>query len=117
MEWVITIVVAFVLVIGLAPIAMLLLTLFVLVPLAHLMPRPTMLSRTSFDCPVTKRRVSATFLASPESGRPADVVACSRFGDGRVTCAKACLEPAVVGWTPSAMVPPYCLLSGATASR
>jgi hypothetical protein len=117
MEWLITILVGFILVIAVAPIAMLMLTLFVLVPLAHLMPSPAMLARTSFDCPVTKRRVNATFVASPESERPADVVACSRFGDGRVTCAKACLEPAKVGWTPSPMVPPYCLLSGDTASR
>jgi hypothetical protein len=117
MDWIITIVVGLILVMGLAPIAMLLLTLFVLVPLAHLMPRPTMLGRTSFDCPVMKRRVGATFLTSPESSRPVDVVACSRFGDGRVTCAKDCLGLAVTGWSPSPMVPPYCLLSGETASR
>ena len=117
MDWLITVLVGFILVIALAPIAMLALTVFVLVPLAHLMPKPTMLARTSFDCPVTKRRVSATFVASPGSDRPQEVAACSRFGDGRVTCAKACLEPAMVGWLPSPMVPPYCLLSGDTANR
>ena len=117
MDWPITVLAGVILVVALAPIATLLLTLFVLVPLAHLMPRPQMLARTSFDCPVTKGRVSATFVASPESARPADVVACSRFGDGRVTCAKACLAPAEVAWAPSPMVPSYCLLSGETASR
>ena len=69
MDWLITVLVGVILVIGLAPIAMLLLTFFVLIPLAHLMPRSTMLARTSFDCPVLKRRVSATFVTSPDNAR------------------------------------------------
>ena len=117
MDWVITVIAGLIAAVALAPIAMLVLTLFVLVPLAHLMPRPAMLARRSFECPFSKRRVTATFLASPEAPRPADVVACSRFGDGRVACAKQCLGMAVVGWAPSPMVPPYALLAGDTASR
>ena len=117
MDWVIMVVAGFIAAVALAPIAMLLLTVFVLVPLAHLMPRPAMLARRSFECPFSRRRVTATFLASPNTTHPEDVVACSRFGDGRVACAKACLGMAVTGWAPSPMVPAYCLLAGDTASR
>ena len=117
MEWLITIFVAFIAIVAVAPIAMLLLTIFVLVPLAHLMPRPTMLARRSFVCPFSNRRVSATFVTSPDTTHPTDVVACSRFGDGRVTCAKACVGLAVTRWAPSPMVPPYCLLAGDVATR
>jgi len=116
MEWVITFVAGLVLAVILAPVAMLLLTFFVLVPLAHLMPARATLARTRFECPFKKVVVNATFVTTPD-GAPADVAACSAFGDGKVTCAKACRALATVGFAPSPMVPRFGLLSGSEAFR
>ena len=116
MEWIVMIVAGLVLVVITAPLAMLLITVFVLVPLAHLAPRPAMLARASFACPVSKMAVAATFLASPDR-EGVDVVACSMFGDRTVTCQKACRGLARVGWEPSPMVPRFSLLADGAASR
>jgi hypothetical protein len=76
MEWIAMIVAGLVLVVITAPLAMLLLAFFVLVPLAHLAPRPAMLARATFQCPVSKTAVNVTFLTS-ERDEELDVVACS----------------------------------------
>ncbi len=117
MEWITTIVAGLVLVVITAPLAMLLLTVFVLVPLAHLTRRPEMLARATFECPVSKTAVNASFVASPEREGELDVVACSVFGDGKVTCQKTCRALASVGWAPSPMVPRFSLLADGTAPR
>ncbi|HTO11207.1 MAG TPA: hypothetical protein VMQ51_06520 [Candidatus Binatia bacterium] len=105
------------LVVLLAPVLLLFLTLFVLVPLAHLLPPPASIARSSFTCPVTRRRVSAAFLTEGGAGQPTDVTACSIFGGGEVRCAKGCLALGRVGWAPSPMVPRYALLSDGVAHR
>lgn len=116
MEWIVTVVAGLVLAVILAPVVMLLLTFFVLVPLAHLMPARGTLARTRFECPFKKIVVNATFVTTP-NGTPADVAACSAFGDGTVTCAKGCRALATVGFAPSPMVPRFGLLAGTEAFR
>jgi hypothetical protein len=116
MEWITTIVAAIVLALIVAPVAMLLLTFFVLVPLAHLMPASRTLARAHFECPFKKMVVNATFVTTPD-GAPADVAACSAFGDGEVTCQKACRALASVGFAPSPMVARFGLLPGTEAFR
>jgi hypothetical protein len=117
MEWIVTIFAGLVFALMVAPLAMLVLTFFVLVPLAHLMPAPSTRARVRFDCPFSRRTVTATFVTSPGDARPTDVVACSRFGDGKVVCSKECLALAAVGWAPSPMVPRFSLLADGTAPR
>ena len=103
------------LVVVLSPLLMLLLTAFVLVPLAHLAPYAPMVARASFECPVTGRHVDAAFLTAPGKEHPGAVLSCSAFPGREVTCAKSCLEIAEMGWRPSAMAPRYALLAGGTA--
>ena len=117
MDWLVMIFAGVVLVVVVAPVAMLLLTFFVLVPLAHLMPQPSTLARTTLTCPVSKRTVNATFVTSPAAEHPTDIVQCSLFADGRVRCAKECLAHAAVGWTPSPMTPRFALLADGAALR
>ena len=117
MDWLIMIFANVVLAVVLAPVAMLLLTFFVLVPLAHLLPQPSSLARTTLTCPVSKRTVNATFVTSPAAGRPTDVVQCSLFADGRVHCAKGCLKLAAVSWAPSPMTARFALLADGAAPR
>ena len=105
------------LVLLLSPVLMLLLTFFVLVPLAHLVGPSRTLARASFTCPFSKRAVSATFLTEGTTRRPVDVTACSLFAGGEVRCAKGCLGLGQVGWTPSPMVPRFALLADGTATR
>lgn len=118
MDWLITFVTVLALLVVLSPLLMLLVTVFVLVPLAHLAPRPTMIARNTFDCPFSKRRATAAFLASPGVDRPIDVLACSVFADGRIRCKKGCLALAATGWTPSpTTVPRYAMIAGGTSYR
>jgi hypothetical protein len=117
MDWVITILAGLAFAVLLVPVGSLLLTLFVLVPLAHLAPAPPSVSRASFECPFTKRRVSAAFLIPAGSEHPSDVLECSRFGKGPVTCEKGCMALAVAGRMPSPMVPRYSLVSDGEAFR
>jgi hypothetical protein len=116
MDWLVMIIAGLVLTVLTAPIAMLLLTFFVLVPLAHLMPAPATLARARFQCPFKKTMVTATFATAPD-GRAADVCACSAFGDGAVTCGKACRALTTVGFAPSPMVPRFGLLADEEAFR
>lgn len=116
MEWVVTAAAALGLLVLLLPLVMLLGTVFVLVPLAHLAPPPTMVARATFDCPYSRRRVSATFLTVPGRRTPGDVVACSLFPGG-IQCRKSCLGLAATHWAPSPMVPPRALLADGVAPR
>lgn len=101
----------------LAPVALLLLTLFVLVPLAHLMPRPAMVGRTTFDCPFSRRKVDVAFLSPAGADHPSDVVSCSLWTDGAIRCKKGCLAMASTGWAASPMVPRYSLVADGVALR
>ena len=117
MEGIVTIFAGLVLLALLAPVGMLLLTFFVLVPLAHLAPAPTMLARATFACPCSRRTVTAAFLTTPRSAQPTDVEECSAYPGGRIACRKGCLALAAVGWAPSPMVPRVSLVAGGTAAR
>jgi hypothetical protein len=117
MEWIGLLVTGLMLVLLGAPVLLLLGTFFILIPLAHLAPRPPMLSRTSFDCAFSKRHASATFLTAPGADRPADVLDCSVFAGDRVRCAKECLGIAAVSWRPSPMVPPFSLIADGVTLR
>jgi hypothetical protein len=92
--------------------------LFVLVALAHLAPSSSMVARTSFVCPVRRRRVTVAFLTVPGFRRPADIAACSDFPDPEhVTCKKTCLDTASACWEPSPMTPRYSLIADGVSPR
>lgn len=111
MEWLLKVAVT---VVVLTPIVL----FFLLVALAHLMPSPPVIARTSFICPVTRRRVNAAFLTTEPATHPVDIVSCSAFSTPeRVRCAKACLDAASAVWTPSPMTARYALLAGGEANR
>jgi hypothetical protein len=117
MDWIFTLVTALALLMLVSPILMLLATVFILVPLAHLAPRPMMLARSSFDCPFSKRRANVEFVTHPEADRPTDVARCSVFSDGGVRCKKGCLALAEAAWAPTPMASRFALIAGGTAYR
>lgn len=117
MDTLVTIVAGLGLLVVVSPLLMLLLTAFVLVPLALLAPRVPMVARASFRCPVTKQSVQAAFLTTTAHGHPADVLACSMFFGQPVSCKKGCLECAEVTSEPSAMTPRYALIADGTVLR
>jgi len=117
MEWIGMLVTGLMFVLVAAPMLLLFVTFFVLVPLAHLAPRPSTLSRASFACPCSNRHALATFLTAPGAEQPADVLDCSVFADGRVRCQKACLAHVASSWRPSAMVPPFALIADGVTFR
>ena len=117
MDTLVTIVSGIGLLIVMSPLLMLLLTAFVLVPLALLAPRAVSIARASFTCPVTNRAVSAGFVTAPGADHPTDVVSCSMFPGGDVRCAKGCLDHAHTEWEPSPMTPRYALIADGTATR
>jgi hypothetical protein len=116
MDWIYTVLTGLALLVLAAPLLMLAVTFFILVPLAHLAPRPRMIARSTFDCPFSRQRATVEFVTSPEATQPTDVHACSVFPDG-VACAKGCRHLAVAGWAPSPTVPRYALIADGTAYR
>jgi hypothetical protein len=118
MDVIVTLVTGLALLVLLAPVISLLATVFILVPLAHLLPPPAMVARTSFECPYSRRRVNVAFLTEPPSETPSDVLSCSVFSDERgVRCKKGCLELAETGWTPRPVVARFALLADGEARR
>lgn len=117
MDWIVMIIAGFGLLLITAPIAMLLFTFFVLVPLAHLMPAPTTLARATFNCPISKKRVKATFVTAPDREEATDVAACSAFGSRAVACEKKCCAMTSVGWAPSPMMPRFAMIADDVAMR
>lgn len=118
MEGVVTALSVVALLVLLSPLWMLLLTFFVLVPLSFFAPPAPTVSRTSLDCPFSKRRANVAFLTAPGARTPADVLACSVFPDERdARCAKRCRELVETRSTPSTMVPRYALLADGEAYR
>jgi hypothetical protein len=117
MDWGISLLTGLVLLVLFSPILMLGLTVFVLAPLAHLARRPAMISRSTFDCPFARRRVSVEFLTSPDALRPAEVRACSMFPDGRIACEQGCCDPSEATWAPSLATPRFALIAGDTTYR
>jgi hypothetical protein len=78
-----------------------------------------MVSRTSFDCPFSKRHASVEFLTEVGSDRPNGVLSCSVFVPKpyQVRCEKACLGVAMTGCASSPMMPRYALLANGVAYR
>jgi hypothetical protein len=73
-------------------------------------PGNPVLSRATFECPVSRRRVTVEFLVPPESDRPADVLSCSVFSKPyHVRCAKRCLAQTETGRLTTEMEPRYGL--------
>jgi hypothetical protein len=117
MEWALALASGFVLVLLVAPLIVLLLALAALGATGFL-PGSKTVSRTSFDCPFSKRRATVDFLVGPTSGQPLDVLSCSVFSKPyHVRCKKGCLALAETGWTPPPMMPRFALLSGGVAYR
>jgi hypothetical protein len=117
MEWIVVLVTGLALAVLLLPLVALLVTFFVLIPLAHLQPPPRTLARTTFACPFSNQTASAAFLTTPGADRATDVVSCSVFGKGAIRCKKGCLGLAGVQWTPSPMVPRYALVADGFVPR
>ena len=118
MDLIVTIFTGLALLVLFAPVISLLATVFILVPLAHFLPPPAMVARTSFECPFSRRKVNVAFLASPASVTPSDVLSCSVFDDGRgIRCKKGCLELAQTGWAPRPVVARFALLADGEACR
>ncbi|MBI4636199.1 MAG: hypothetical protein HY727_07595 [Candidatus Rokubacteria bacterium] len=117
MEWVVAIATGLGLLIVLAPLVLLLATVFVLVPLAHLLPPQPTVARTAFDCPFSKRHVRVAFVAAPGADRPSDVLSCSVFMDGRIRCKKGCVALAEPRWAPSPMVSRFALIADGVTYR
>lgn len=76
------------------------------------------LSRRTFYCPFTKRRVTADFLTEPGSDRPSDVLSCSAFPKPyHVRCKKGCLALAGTRSVSAPLLPRYSLIAGGTVYR
>lgn len=118
MDLIVTLVAGLAALVLLAPAISLLLTVFILVPLAHFATVPPKVARTSFECPYSRRRVGVAFLTQPSSPTPADVLSCSVFTDEHgVRCKKGCLALAETTWTPRPVVARFALLADGEASR
>lgn len=118
MEWGLTLVSSFVVLLLLGPLALLAGGVLGFVVLGHLVPTGPAIARTAFDCPFAKRRVTAEFLSWAGSDYPTDVDACSAFPDPRrVRCPKACLHLAETHWVPSPMVARFALIAGGVSHR
>lgn len=116
MDWIFTVLTALGVVVLLSPLLMLLVTAFVLVPLAHLLPRAHPgLARLSLTCPLEKRSARVDFLTVPGANRPLDVVSCSVFDRGPVRCEKQCLGLVDVHATPPLILARFALLDGGEA--
>jgi hypothetical protein len=118
MEWVLAIVAGGGVLLLLAPLVLTLGGLVLLGLFGHVLPGGAAVSRVSFDCPFSRRRVTAEFLTAPGTEEPADVLSCDAFAKPyHVRCKKDCLGLAHAGWAASAMMPRYALLSGGVAVR
>lgn len=117
-EWAGPLVASFVLLLLAVPVVVAVGSVFLLGVAGWISYASPTVGRTGFHCPFSKRWVTAAFLTRPGSDQPEDVVACSRFKDGRaITCGKRCLHLAQTGWAASCMAPRYALLSGDVAYR
>ncbi len=95
----------------LTPLFMIIVTVLVLVPLAHLAPAAPTLARTSLTCPSLSRRALVAFVTVPGFTTAVDVESCSIHGDRPVRCGKSCLAHAAVTSTSSPMNPRFALVA------
>lgn len=118
MEWVLAIVASGIVLLLVAPLVLVVGALLLSGFVGHVLPANSAVSRASFDCPFSKRRVTVEFLAAPSAEEPSDVLSCTAFPKPyHVRCAKECRGLAHAGWAPSFMMPRYALLSGGVAVR
>lgn len=118
MEWIGSVVAAFVMLLLVVPVVAALVAVFFLAVAGWAFYDSPSVARTGFSCPFSNRHVTAGFLTPPGSEYPSDVASCSRFADEcAVTCEKGCLGLAEAGWSASFMEPRYALLSGDVALR
>jgi hypothetical protein len=102
----------------LGPLAVMVAGALLLAVVAQFLPASPSLSRTSFECPFSRRRVTAAFLSRPGSDHPDDVLSCSVFKDPeQIRCKKACLELAHTASLGTPMVPRFSLVAGGVAYR
>jgi hypothetical protein len=118
MEWMGSVVASLVLFLLVVPLAVAVGSVFLLGAAGWAFSGSPSVARTRFYCPFSTRWVTAEFLARSGAAQPADVISCSRFThDGDVRCEKGCLNLVETGWTASAFLPRYALLSGGVAQR
>jgi hypothetical protein len=118
MEWMGALMGVLVLVVFVGPFVALIAGLAGIAFFAQFLPASSMVASTTFDCPFSKRRVAADFVSWPGADRPADVIACSAFGEPRqIRCKKECLELASVGSVSTPMQPRFSLVAGGVAYR
>jgi hypothetical protein len=84
---------------------------------SQLVPAGPTLSRASFDCTFSRKRVSAEFLTEAGADHPADVTRCSAFADGHPHCRKGCLELAAAATVASPLTPRFALIADGVAYR
>jgi len=118
MEWMGSLVAAFVVLLLVVPVVLAVGSVVLLGAAGWVSYRSPSVGRAAFQCPFSKRQVTAAFLTPPGSEQPSDVVSCSQFKNERaVTCEKGCLDLVATGWSASPMEPRYALLSGDVAYR
>jgi len=113
MEWIGSVMASLVLFLLVVPLVVAVGSVFLLGAAGWAFSGSPSVARTGVYCPFSMRRVTAAFLTRPGAAQPADVISCSRFThDGDVRCEKSCLNLVESGWTASALMPRYALLSG-----
>lgn len=117
MEWLGTMVASVVVLLLLGPVVVLVGSLALMWVGSQLVPVGPTLSRASFDCPFSRRRVSAEFLTEAGADHPGDVTACSAFADGHPRCRKGCLELATATTVASPLTPRFALIADGVAYR
>jgi hypothetical protein len=118
MEWGLTVLSGFVVLLLLGPLVVAVSVILALVMLGHALPASPWLARAAFACPFSKRRVGVVFQNWPGAQRPDDVLSCSVFNDARgIRCKKQCLALAETRWQPSPMVPRFALIAGGVVGR
>jgi hypothetical protein len=118
MEWVLRLTSGVVVLLLLAPLAVLLGGLILFGIVGHLLPKSLIRSRKTFGCPYSNQQATVDFLSPLESEQPSDVLSCSVFANpSQVRCQKRCLTMTETAWAPSAMMPRYSLLADGVAYR
>ncbi len=118
MEWGGALVASLVVLLLVGPLAVMVGGALFLAVFAQFLPASPSLSRASFECPFSRRSVTAAFVSWPGADHPDDVLSCSAFKDPeRIRCKKACLALARTASLGTPMVPRFSLVSGGVAYR
>jgi len=118
MEWVGALMASLVVLLLLGPLFVMVAGALALTLFAQFLPASPTVSRSSFECPFSRRSVTAAFLSWPGVDHPDDVVSCSAFADpGRIRCKKACLAMAHTASVGTPVVPRFSLIADGVAYR